>query len=159
MLIGQGPSQSDDQTGKPYTGPSGNVLDKALAEVGLSRSKVWITNIHKCLSFDYERRKLRSPRSDELESCRPWLEAEIDLVSPEVIVCLGGPAAQEVIDTGFKLSEQRGQWYRSRLGQIKTVATFQPAYLMRLKTWNPTEAKTGWEALLADLHLAVAEIQ
>lgn len=159
MVIGQGPSKSDDGTGLPYSGPSGDVLDKALAEVGLNRADIWLTNIHKCLSYDAKNRKLRPPRVDEIEACSQWLAAEIRLVKPKVIVCLGGPAAKVLIDKKFKLNEQRGQWYRSKVGQVKILATYQPAYLMRLKQWDRPATKLGWQALLADLTKAVAVVK
>lgn len=151
MLVGQGPSKSDDETGLPYSGPSGDVLDKALAEAGFNRDDIWLTNIHKCLSYDTKKHKLRLPRVDEVEACRRWLQAEIRLVKPTVMVCLGGPAAQVLIDTKFKLNEQRGEWYTSKFGSIKTLATYQPAYLMRLKEWDRPAAIVAWQTLVADL--------
>jgi DNA polymerase len=156
MLIGQGPSQSDNGTGLPYSGPSGDVLDKALAEVGLSRDKIWLTNIHKCLAYDAKNRKIRPPRADEIKACQSWLAAEIRLVKPRVIVCVGGPAAKVIIGPQFKLNEQRGDWQPNKLAPgVKTLATLQPAYLMRLKEWNREEALAGWQALVADLFKAV----
>ncbi|MEM7033090.1 MAG: uracil-DNA glycosylase [Chloroflexota bacterium] len=155
MVIGQGPSKSDNGTGIPYSGPSGSVLDKGLEKVGLSRDVIWLTNIHKCLSYDLQNRKLRTPKADELKACHTWLEAEIHLVSPKVIVCLGGPAAQKVISPKFKLNEERGQWRTSQIGGIKTLATFQPAYLMRLKEWDRPKAVAGWHTFIADLETAV----
>jgi len=156
MLVGQGPSQSDNQTGQPYSGPSGEVLDKALAEAGSDRERVWLTNIHKCLSYDRKNRKLRPPRTDELAACQSWLEAEIRLIRPAVMVCLGGPAAKLLLGNNFKLNEQRGIWQPNKLAPgVKTLATFQPAYLMRLKEWDRAEAVAGWQALVADLFKAI----
>lgn len=158
MLIGQGPSQRDNETGLPYSGPSGDVLDKALAKVGFNRQEIWLTNIHKCLAYDAKYRKLRLPKERELAACRKWLMAEINLINPQVIVCLGGPAAQNIINTNFKLNEQRGEWFKSMARGIKTLATYQPAYLMRLKEWDRPAAVSGWETLIADLTKAVLAI-
>ena len=158
MLIGQGPSQTDNGTGLPYSGPSGTVLDKALAEVGLSRAKIWLTNLHKCLAYDPKNHKIRPPRADEVTACQPWLQAEIRLVQPKVLVCIGGPAAKAIIGPSFKLSEQRGRWYQSKFG-IQAMATLQPAYLMRLKEWDRAQALTSWRELVADLGEAVRTAQ
>lgn len=158
MVIGQGPSQSDDGTGKPYSGPSGKVLDKGLAEVGLSRDTIWLTNVHKCLSYDIRNRKLRPPKAAELAACQPWLEAEIHFVGPKVIICLGGPAAQAVTGVRFNLNDQRGQWHISKIGNIPTLVTYQPAYLMRLKEWDRAKAVAGWQTFLADLKKAVETV-
>lgn len=158
MLIGQGPSKMDNRTGQPYSGPSGDLLDKALAEVGLNRKQIWLTNLHKCLSYDAKNRKLRVPRAEEISACQPYLQAEVRLVQPQVIVCLGAPAAKVVIGPTFKLSEQRGEWQHSIWGNIKTLATFQPAYLMRLKEWNRAEAVIGWKSFLADLFKATTAL-
>jgi DNA polymerase len=156
MLIGQGPSQTDDRTGVPYSGPAGDYLDKALQQAGLSREQVWITNVTKCLAVRQrqgERPELRPPRKGEVSACRPWLEEELLLVRPAAIVAVGGPAAQALIDPGFNLTQQRGRWYDGP-GGIPTLATYQPTYLVRLSQWDRPQAVQGWRDLVADLRLA-----
>ena len=160
MLIGQGASQTDDHTGIPYSGPAGDYLDKALASAGLSRTQVWITNITKCLAARENkdgRMELRTPRKSELDACRPWLEDELLLICPAAIVAIGSPAAQALIDPGFNLTEQRGQWYDGP-GGIPTLATYQPTYLVRLSQWDRPKAVEGWRDLVADLRLASGKV-
>lgn len=160
MLIGQGASQTDDRTGLPYSGPAGEYLDKALAAAGLSREQVWITNVTKCLAAKEGkdgRTELRAPRKAELDACRPWLEDELLLIRPAAIVAVGGPAAQSLINPGFNLTEQRGQWYDGP-GGIPTLATYQPTYLVRLSQWDRPKAVAGWRELVADLRLASGKV-
>lgn len=160
MLIGQGASQTDDRTGLPYSGPAGEYLDKALKAAGLSREQVWITNVTKCLAAKEGkdgRSELRAPRKTELDACRPWLEDELLLIRPAAIVAIGGPAAQSLIDPGFNLTEQRGQWYDGP-GGIATLATYQPTYLVRLSQWDRPKAVQGWRDMVADLRLAADRV-
>ncbi len=155
MLVGQGPSESDDQTGHPYSGPSGPVLDKALAAAGLQREAIWLTNITKCLAPAGAGgpRKIREPKADEVRACRLWLDQEIALIQPKVIVCVGGPAARALIHPQFRLMEQRGQVFPGPNG-IPTLAIVQPAYLLRLKDHDRQAAVRAWNELIADLRRA-----
>ena len=160
MLIGQGASQTDDRTGLPYSGPAGEYLDKALQAAGLSREEVWITNVTKCLAAKEGkdgRAELRTPRKAELDACRPWLEDELLLIRPAVIVAIGGPAAQSLINPGFNLTEQRGQWYDGP-GGIPILAPYQPTYLVRLSQWDRPKAVAGWHELVADLRMAAERV-
>ncbi|MEX1018045.1 MAG: uracil-DNA glycosylase [Litorilinea sp.] len=157
MLIGQGPSLTDDQTGLPYSGPAGDFLDKALAQAGLVREDVWITNLHKCVATKRDPKSgqivQRPPRVEEVNACRQWLDAEIFWVRPVVLVAIGGPAAQTLLGREFQLSEQRGQWQPGP-GGIATLATYQPTYLKRLSEWDRPAAVQGWRDLVADLTAA-----
>lgn len=160
MLIGQGPSQTDDRTGQPYSGPAGDYLDKALQQAGVSRDQVWITNVTKCLASRVTREgrtELRPPRKGEVAACRAWLEEELLLIRPAAIVAIGGPAAQALVDPGFNLTEQRGQWYDGP-GGVPTLATYQPTYLVRLSKWDRPKAVQGWRDLVADLRRAANEV-
>ena len=160
MLIGQGASPTDDRTGLPYSGPAGEYLDKALHAAGLSRETVWITNVTKCLASKEGkdgRAELRPPRKSELSACRAWLEDELLLIRPDVIVAIGGPAAQALIDPNFNLTEQRGRWYDGP-GGIPTLATYQPTYLVRLSQWDRPKAVAGWRELVADLRMAAERV-
>lgn len=157
MLVGQGPSLTDDTTGLPYTGPAGEYLDTALQQAGLSRDEVWLTNLHKCVATKLNkasgRLEMRPPKADEIAACDVWLEQELFWVKPAVIVAIGGPAAQTLLGAGFQLSEQRGQWHAGPHG-IPTLATYQPTYLKRLSEWDRPAAVQGWRDLVADLRLA-----
>jgi DNA polymerase len=157
MLIGQGPSPTDDNTGLPYTGPAGDYLDTALQQAGLSRGEVWLTNLHKCVATKIDkttgRPEMRPPKSDEVSACAVWLEQELFWVKPRVLVAIGGPAAQTLLGAHFQLAEARGQWQRGPQG-IATVATYQPTYLKRLSQWDRPAAVQGWRDLVADLRLA-----
>jgi DNA polymerase len=157
MLIGQGPSRTDDTTGLPYSGPAGELLDTALAQAGLSRDQIWITNLHKCLATkvtpDAAQPEMRPPRAEEIAACAPWLDEELFWVKPAVIVAVGGPAAETLLGKDFRLSEQRGQLLSGPHG-FPTLATFQPTYLKRLSQWDRPAAIQGWRDLVADLRLA-----
>lgn len=155
MLVGQGPSDTDDQTGHPYSGPSGPVLDQALAAAGLSRDDLWLTNITKCVAWASEAgpRKIREPKADEIRACRAWLDQEIALIQPKVIICIGGPAAKSLLAPKFKLTQQHGQVFPGPNG-IPALAVYQPTYVMRLKEHDPAAAVRAWNELIADLRKA-----
>jgi DNA polymerase len=157
MLIGQGPSLTDDNTGLPYTGPAGEFLDTALQQAGLNRAEVWLTNLHKCVATKVDknsgRTEMRPPKMEEVNACNEWLEQELFWVKPRVIVAIGGPAAQTLLGSAFHLSEQRGQWLPGP-HSIPTLATYQPTYLKRLSQWDRPAAVQGWRDLVADLRAA-----
>lgn len=157
MLIGQGPSPTDDHTGEPYTGPAGEFLDIALGQAGLTRSELWLTNLHKCVATKLDpttgRAEMRPPTAGEITACNHWLEQELFWVKPAVLVAIGGPAAEVLLGKRFQLREQRGQWFAGP-HQIPTLATFQPTYLKRLSQWDRPAAVQGWRDLVADLRVA-----
>lgn len=157
MLIGQGPSLTDDTTGLPYTGPAGEFLDVALQQAGLTRAEIWLTNLHKCVATKVNQEKgrpeMRPPKVEEVAACDIWLEQELFWVRPSLLVAIGGPAAQVLLGKEFQLVEQRGQWLAGPHG-IPTLATYQPTYLKRLSQWDRPAAVQGWRDLVADLRLA-----
>lgn len=157
MLVGQGPSLTDDETGLPYTGPAGEYLDTALQQAGLTRAEVWLTNLHKCVATRIDKKtgrpEMRPPKAEEIAACNLWLEQELHWVKPDVLIAIGGPAAQTLLGSAFQLSEQRGQWLVGPHG-IPTLATYQPTYLKRLSQWDRAAAVQGWRDLVADLRLA-----
>jgi uracil-DNA glycosylase family 4 len=159
MLVGQGPSPTDDTTGLPYSGPAGDLLYTALTQAGLAREQVWITNLHKCLATkinpDAPQPEMRPPRADEIAACAHWLDEELFWVKPAVIVAIGGPAAETLLGKDFRLSEQHGQVLTGPHG-IPTLATYQPTYLKRLNQWDRPAAVQGWRDLVADLRLAAS---
>src|SRR3954466_10257641 len=111
MLVGEQPGDQEDISGHPFVGPAGKMLDRALAEAGIDRGAVYVTNVVK--HFKWEQRGKRrihaKPNAAEVGGCRPWLEAEIAIVTPRVLVCLGATAAQALLGRSFKVSRQRGE--------------------------------------------------
>jgi DNA polymerase len=160
MLVGQGPGIVEEQTGRPFAGPSGRLLDQALAEVGLDRAKLWLTNVIKCRAVKSEKGRVvdRAPSAAELKACRPWLDGELDVVQPEIIVCIGVPAAKALIDKKFKLSEEHGQLRAAPDGTRRT-AVFHPAYVLRLRGVDQQAYEQTWRALITDLRTVVAAMQ
>ena len=152
MLVGQGPGIVEEQTGRPFAGPSGRLLDQALAEVGLQRSKLWLSNVIKCRAVKTEKGRVvdRAPSAAELKACRPWLDGELDIVQPRVIVCVGVPSAKALIDKKFKISEEHGQWREFPDG-TRAMAVFHPAYVLRLRSVDQEAYERTWGALLEDL--------
>ncbi len=159
MLVGQGPGVIEEQTGRPFAGPSGRLLDQALAEVGLERGKLWLTNVIKCRALRSEKGRVvdRAPSAAELKACRPWLDAELGIIQPEIIVCIGVPAAKALIDRKFKLSEEHGQFREDRDGTRRT-AVFHPAYVLRLRSVDQAAYERTWRALIEDLRAVAAAV-
>ncbi len=152
MLVGQGPGVIEEQTGRPFAGPSGKLLDQALAEVGLKREQLWLTNVIKCRAAKSEKGRLvdRAPSAAELKACRPWLDGELGIIQPRIIVCIGVPSAKALIDRKFKLSEEHGQ-FREGPDGTRRMAVFHPAYVLRLRGVDQEAYDRTWRALLADL--------
>jgi uracil-DNA glycosylase family protein len=157
MLVGQGPGVVEEQTGRPFAGPSGSLLDQALAEVGLGRGRLWLTNVIKCRAVKSEKGRMvdRAPAAAELKACRPWLDGELGIIQPEVIVCIGVPSAKALIDKKFKLSEEHGQ-FREGADGTRRIAVFHPAYVLRLRGVDQQAYERTWRALVDDLRLVAA---
>jgi uracil-DNA glycosylase len=132
MFIGEVPGDREDREGKPFVGPAGNLLDKALAEAGIDRSVVYVTNAVKHFNWEErgKRRIHKKPRASEIAACRPWLEAEIERLQPEVIVCLGATAAQAILGKDFRVTKHRGEFVESALAPHVT-ATIHPSAILR----------------------------
>ena len=133
MFVGEQPGDQEDRAGHPFVGPSGRLLEEALEAAGIDRRKVYVTNAVKHFKFvqkELTRRRLhKKPAPGEVRACRPWLEAEIRLVGPEVIVVLGSTAAQALLGSGFKVTERRGKVVPSEWGTI--VPTVHPSAVLR----------------------------
>src|SRR5439155_9335069 len=112
MFVGEQPGDREDLTGEPFVGPAGNLLDQALEQVGIDRTKVYVTNVVKHFKWTPKgkRRIHKRPAADEIAACRPWLDAEIRVVRPTVIVCLGATAAQALLGRQFRVTQQRGRF-------------------------------------------------
>jgi uracil-DNA glycosylase len=132
MLVGEQPGDAEDLAGRPFVGPAGRVLDKALEEAGIDRSKVYVTNVVKHFKWEPrgKRRIHKKPNAAEIGACRPWLDTEIQLVKPRAIVCLGATAAQALLGRQFKVTAHRGESIPSPLAPI-VMATVHPSSLLR----------------------------
>jgi uracil-DNA glycosylase family protein len=132
MLVGEGPGENEDATGLPFVGRAGKLLDDILAAVNLTRQDVYLTNTVKCRAAVEEggRLKNRQPKISEIRACNVYLQGQMEAIKPEIILCLGGPAAKAVIDKDFRITKDRGKWYDLE-GGVKAMATFHPAYVLR----------------------------
>ena len=132
MFVGEQPGDQEDIQGRPFVGPAGKILDKALEEAGIDRKEVYVTNAVKHFKWEPrgKRRIHKKPNSLEIAACKPWLEAEIEVLRPDVIVCLGATAAQALLGRQFKVSTQRGVWVESPLAPF-VMATVHPSSLLR----------------------------
>jgi DNA polymerase len=132
MLVGEQPGDQEDLAGRPFVGPAGALLDRALEEVGIDRSKVYVTNVVKHFKWQPrgKRRIHQKPNWSEMAACRPWLDAELQLVKPRVLVCLGATAAQALLGRDFRVSRQRGELVESPLAP-NVLATVHPSSILR----------------------------
>src|SRR3981189_3591111 len=132
MFVGEQPGNEEDLTGKPFVGPAGRLFDAALEEAGIDRKQTYVTNVVKHFKWEPrgKRRIHKKPNAQEIAACRPWLQAEIGLVKPKVIVCLGATAAQALLGPKFRVSKQRGQFIESTLAPY-IMATVHPSSILR----------------------------
>jgi len=135
MFIGEQPGDREDLAGRPFVGPAGALLDRALVEAGIDRTKVYVTNVVKHFKWEPrgKRRIHKKPNAAEINACRPWLEAEIQVIKPRAIVCLGSTAAQAVSGPKFRVSTQRATFVKSPLAPLVT-ATVHPSSILRAPT-------------------------
>ena len=150
MLVGEQPGDAEDIAGHPFVGPAGKLLDRALDEAGIDRALVYLTNVVKHFKWEPrgKRRIHAKPNAAEVGACRPWLETEIALVKPRVLVCLGATAAQALLGKAFKVSRQRGELVPSSLAPIVT-ATVHPSSILRAPDDEARRNEMG--AFVADL--------
>lgn len=132
MLVGEQPGDYEDVAGKPFVGPAGKIMDRALEDAGIDRSEVYVTNAVKHFKWEPrgKRRIHQKPNSREIAACRPWLEAELRLVKPKLLVCLGATAAQAVFGPSFRVTRERGKVLSSKLAPC-VLATVHPSSLLR----------------------------
>ncbi len=132
MLIGEGPGETEDLLGRPFVGRAGQLLDKMIGGIGFAREEVYICNIVKCRPTVPGPRgpRNRAPEPAEMTNCRPFLDEQIEIVHPDVILALGAPAAKSFLGRDFAITKQRGRWYDGPLG-IPLMVTFHPAYVLR----------------------------
>jgi len=132
VMIGEEPGNDEDIKGHPFVGPAGKLLDRALADAGIARDEVYVTNAVKHFKFEErgKRRLHKKPQASEVQACRPWLEAELRVIKPDVIVCLGATAAQAMMGAAFRLTKERGKFFELPSGGYCT-ATVHPAAILR----------------------------
>jgi len=154
MLVGEQPGDYEDVAGKPFVGPAGKIMDRALEETGIDRTKVYVTNAVKHFKWEPrgKRRIHQKPNSREIAACRPWLEAELRLVKPKLLVCLGATAAHAIFGPSFRVTRERGKVLSSKLAP-RVLATVHPSSLLR----QPDEQsrQREYKRFVADLRAAV----
>src|SRR5207245_1302404 len=154
MLVGEQPGDYEDVAGKPFVGPAGKIMDRALEESGIDRTKVYVTNAVKHFKWEPrgKRRIHQKPNSREIAACRPWLEAELRLVKPKLLVCLGATAAQAIFGPSFRVTRERGKVLPSKLAP-RVLATVHPSSLLR----QPDEAsrEREYKHFVTDLRAAL----
>src|SRR5262249_34621642 len=155
VLVGEQPGDQEDQRGAPFVGPAGEVLDRALAETGLDRAQLYVTNAVKHFKF-VQRGKRRihdTPSLTEVAACRPWLDAELHVVKPDVLAALGATAARAIFGADFRLMQQRGRFYETRWAK-KTLATLHPSAVLRGE--DEAAQERLYRMLVDDLKLVAA---
>jgi DNA polymerase len=143
MLVGEQPGNDEDLAGKPFVGPAGRLLDKALEDAGIERGLAYVTNVVKHFKWEPrgKRRIHARPNAAEITACLPWLQAEIRLVHPAVLVCLGATAAQAILGRQFKVTQHRGELVESPLAP-RVVATVHPSSILRAPDDDSRRAET-----------------
>jgi uracil-DNA glycosylase len=156
MLVAEYPSQTDDRTGAPFTGPAGDYLDELLREAGTSRDEIYITNIVRCYTTDSGRAggRIRSASKRERDACSIWMNLELQFVDPVVILAVGAPPAAALIGEDFQLTRDHGTWHRRPDGRW-IAATMQPAYVLRIRPHDPERAEELHNSLIKDIRAAV----
>jgi len=154
MLVGEQPGDYEDVAGKPFIGPAGKILDRALDDAGIDRSKVYVTNVVKHFKWEPrgKRRIHQKPNSREIAACRPWMETELRLVRPKMLVCLGATAAQAIFGLSFRVTRDRGKVLNSIFAP-KVVATVHPSSLLRQPDEESRERE--YKLFVKDLRVAL----
>jgi uracil-DNA glycosylase len=154
VLVGEQPGDYEDVAGKPFVGPAGKIMDHALEEAGIDRSQVYVTNAVKHFKWEPrgKRRIHQKPNSREIAACRPWLEAELRLVNPKLLVCLGATAAQAIFGPSFRVTRERGKVLSSRFAP-RVLATVHPSSLLRQPDEESRERE--YKRFVSDLRAAL----
>jgi uracil-DNA glycosylase len=151
LFVGEQPGDQEDRAGKPFVGPAGRVFDEALAAAGIDRTSVYVTNAVKHFKWQArgKRRIHQKPNAAEVAACRPWLEAELEVVKPRVLVLLGATAAQSLLGRQFRVTQHRGELLDSELAEVVT-ATVHPSSILPCE---PEEREANFNAFVDDLKL------
>jgi uracil-DNA glycosylase len=153
VFIGQGPGEQESKQERPFIGPAGRLFDRALAEAGIDRAKLWLTNgiKHWATTTNARGNRVnRPPRVGEMRACHLWLEGELAIVQPRLIVCLGASAVQALTGKAATMGDIRGKWTDGP-DDAAMMATFHPSYLLRLQGADEAAAAATWDIFLADL--------
>jgi uracil-DNA glycosylase len=144
VFIGEEPGNGEDIQGHPFIGPAGKVLDRAFTDAGIQRSDVYLTNVVKHFKFEQrgKRRLHKKPLASEIEACLPWLDAELSLIKPKIIVCLGATAAKALLGAAFRLTKHRGKFFEHPQAQCVT-ATVHPSSILRAPDAEQRHAQYG----------------
>jgi DNA polymerase len=155
MFVGEQPGDREDREGRPFVGPAGRLLDDALQQAGIDRDAAYVTNAVKHFKWEPrgKRRIHAKPSWSELAACRPWLEAELSVVRPRVLVCLGATAAQSLLGRQFRVTQHRGEWVESELAE-RVTATIHPSAILRAGDRRQAEL----DAFVEDLRLVAAAL-
>ncbi len=158
MLVGEQPGDKEDVAGRPFVGPAGRILDEALEEAGIDRSDVYVTNAVKHFKWEArgKRRLHKRPDAREVAACRPWLDREIELVRPQLVVCMGATAAQALLGRTFKVTKQRGELFPQEAGHVVT-ATVHPSSILRAPDAETREREMA--AFTEDLRLVAKHLR
>jgi uracil-DNA glycosylase len=150
MFVGEQPGDQEDKAGRPFVGPAGRLLDQALEDAGIDRTQVYVTNIVKHFKWVArgKRRIHQKPNWAEVAACRPWLDAELSVVEPRVLVCLGATAAQALLGRQFRVTQQRGRPVESDLAE-HVLATIHPSAILR----DPESREQEYAAFVDDLRV------
>jgi uracil-DNA glycosylase len=158
VLVGEQPGDAEDRQGVPFVGPAGRLLDQALDEAGILRQDTYLTNAVKHFKWE-PRGKVRlhkNPSAREVAACRPWLAAELDVVRPRLVVCLGATASKALLGSGFRVTQQRGEFFPGPSGTT-VMATVHPSAILRIREGSDRE--TAYESLVADLRRAASWVR
>lgn len=157
LFVGEQPGDEEDLKGRPFVGPAGRLFDKALAEVGIDRSRTYITNVVKHFKWipKGKRRLHQKPRASEVEACLPWFAAELEIIQPRILVCLGSTAAQALLGRDFRVTQTRGIWLDSQMAE-KTLATVHPSSILRAR--DSLSRESMYAEFVSDLRVVAKEL-
>jgi uracil-DNA glycosylase len=157
MFVGEQPGDREDIEGRPFVGPAGQLLDRSLEQAGIDRDEVFITNVVKHFKWEPrgKRRIHKKPNLEEITACRPWLDAELDQIEPEILVCLGATAAQALLGSSFRVTKQRGIFVDSPLAPAVT-ATVHPSSILRA---DDATREIETEAFVRDLSVVARKLE
>jgi DNA polymerase len=161
MLVGEQPGDREDVEGRPFVGPAGKLLDRALDEAGIDRRTVYVTNVVKHFKWTPaprgKRRIHKKPNAEEISACRPWLETELQVVEPKVVVCLGATAAQALLGRQFRVTQQRGRFLESTGLAPLVTATVHPSSILRAPDDETRDREMA--AFVADLSVVALKLR
>jgi DNA polymerase len=154
MMIGEQPGDQEDKAGKPFVGPAGGILDRALEEVGIDRAEVYVTNAVKHFKWEPrgKRRIHAKPNAREVQACKPWVTAEVQVVRPVMVVALGATAAQALMGKDFRITKSRGEIFRDTPYASWLMATVHPSSILRAP--SPADRESAYQAFVEDLRVA-----